>query len=152
MVGHKAAAHTALMSSSAQILTSPQPPLPSPPINVFIAEDSAPIRLRLIEMITELAGVHVVGEAETPRDAVAGIMRTHPDYVLLDYQLTGGTGVEVMREVHPMWPDVDFIVLTNHNSPQYRRICMEAGARSFFDKSTEFGLIKSVIIPKEATQ
>jgi DNA-binding NarL/FixJ family response regulator len=65
--------------------------------------------------------------------------------VVLDFQLLGGTGVEVLRKVHPQMPDVRFIVLTNHNNPQYRRICMEAGASHFFDKSTEFGRIKDVI-------
>jgi hypothetical protein len=36
-------------------------------------------------------------------------------------------------------------VLTNHANPQYRRLCLEAGANWFFDKSTEFRKIKGVI-------
>jgi DNA-binding NarL/FixJ family response regulator len=35
--------------------------------------------------------------------------------------------------------------LTNHATPQYRRLCLEAGARWFLDKSTEFRKIKEVI-------
>ena len=87
----------------------------------------------------------VVGEAGTPSDAIAGILRSHPQYVLLDYQLEGGTGLDVLRAVHPQDPGVVFIVLTNHATPQYRHACHEAGARHFLDKSSEFGRIKEVI-------
>lgn len=115
------------------------------PTRVFLVEDSASIRARLSEMLREVQGVTIVGEAETPVDAVAGILARRPNCVVLDFQLLGGTGVEVLRKVHPEAPEIQFIVLTNHPNPQYRRICMEAGARFFFDKSTEFGKIKDII-------
>lgn len=112
---------------------------------VFIVEDSVSIRSRLVEMLSDVQGIRIVGEAESPAEAVAAILETLPDLVILDFQLTGGTGVDVMRAVLPVLPDVAFLVLTNHPNPQYRRICMNAGARWFFDKSTEFGRIKDVI-------
>jgi DNA-binding NarL/FixJ family response regulator len=55
--------------------------------------------------------------------------------VLLDLQLASGTGIDVLRQVHGQVPDTVFIVLTNHSSPQYRRICLAAGATHFVDKS-----------------
>jgi DNA-binding NarL/FixJ family response regulator len=112
---------------------------------VFIVEDSASIRSRLVEMLSDLKGIKVVGEAESPAEAAAAILETLPDLVILDFQLLGGTGVDVMRAVLPILPEVAFLVLTNHPNPQYRRLCMNAGARWFFDKSTEFGKIKDVI-------
>ena len=112
---------------------------------VFIVEDSAPIRSRLVELLGEIEGVCVVGEAETPADAVTGIQQTKPHCVVLDYQLIGGTGVDVLRAVHPGSPEIAFVVLTNHPNAQYRRVCMEAGADRFLDKSTEFGKIKEVV-------
>jgi DNA-binding NarL/FixJ family response regulator len=112
---------------------------------VFIVEDSPSIRDRLVEMLSELERVTVVGAAETPRDAIAGILRTKPDYVVLDYQLSGGTAVDVLRAVHPQSPETIFLVLTNHANPQYRRICLGAGASFFFDKSLEFGKVRDVI-------
>lgn len=112
---------------------------------VFIVEDSPSIRGRLVELLGEIDGVCVVGEAETPGDAVAGIQQTKPHCVILDYQLIGGTGVDVLRAVHPGSPEIGFVVLTNHPNAQYRRVCMEAGADWFLDKSTEFGKIKEVV-------
>jgi DNA-binding NarL/FixJ family response regulator len=112
---------------------------------VFIVEDSPPIRDHLVEMLDEMPGVAVVGCAESPDEAIAGILRTNPDCVVLDYQLIGGTAVDVLRGVHPQAPGMVFLVLTNHPIPQYRRVCLEAGARAFFDKSLEFGKIREVI-------
>ena len=112
---------------------------------VFIVEDSPSIRSRLVELLGEISGVRVIGEAETPADAIAGILETQPDCVVLDFGLIGGTGVDVLRAVHPALPGIAFIVLTNHASTQYRRVCMEAGASWFLDKSTEFEKLKEVV-------
>ena len=123
---------------------------PSHP-SVYIVDDSPSMRVRLSELLGEIDGVDVVGEAGTPADAIAGILRVHPQYVLLDYQLDGGTGLDVLRAVQPQDPGVVFIVLTNHATPQYRDACLEAGARHFLDKSSEFGRIKEFIAGPAAT-
>ena len=64
---------------------------------------------------------------------------------MLFRSLIGGTGVEVLRKVCPLAPDIVFVVLTNHPDPQYRKICMQAGATYFLDKSTEFVKVREVI-------
>ena len=112
---------------------------------IFIVDDMPSMRERLRELVADIDGVEIVGDAGTPAEAIAGILSTHPDCVLLDYQLIDGTGVDVLRAVHPQSPDIAFIVLTNHATPQHRRACLDAGARYFFDKSTEFGNIRSAI-------
>jgi len=118
----------------------------SAPHKVFVVEDAPAIRARLIELIDEIDDVCVVGEAESPAQAVAGIFETRPHCVVLDFRLTGGTGVDVLRAVHPASPEVGFIVLTNHPTAQYRRACMEAGAFAFLDKSTELARLKDVVV------
>jgi DNA-binding NarL/FixJ family response regulator len=117
----------------------------TPALKVFIVEDSPPIRERLIELTSEIDGVAVVGLAETPTDAISKILSSRPDCVVLDYQLLGGTGVDVINAVHTKAPDLVFVVLTNHANPKYRRVCLEAGASWFLDKSTEFRKIKEII-------
>jgi DNA-binding NarL/FixJ family response regulator len=114
-------------------------------IHVFIVDDLPSMRERLRELVDGVDGIEVVGEAGTPGEAIDGIRRMHPDYVLLDYQLVGGTGIDVLRAIHADAPDIAFIVLTNHATPQHRCACLRAGARFFFDKSTEFGRVRSAI-------
>ncbi len=112
---------------------------------VFLVEDAPAIRTRLAEMLGKVAGVTIVGEADTPASAIEGILRTRPDSVVLDVQLIGGSGIEVLREIKPAHPDIVFVVLTNHSEPQYRKIYMANGASYFLDKSIEFEKIKELI-------
>ena len=112
---------------------------------VFIVDDVPSMRDRLRELVSEVPDVDVVGDAGTPADAIAGILDKRPACVLLDYQLVGGTGVNVLRAVHGHAPGTVFVVLTNHPDLQYRRACMAAGADHFFDKSTEFECVADVL-------
>ena len=112
---------------------------------VFIVDDVPAMRERLRELVGEVSDVDVVGDAGTAAEAIAGILDTHPACVLLDYQLIGGTGVDVLRAVHGQATGTVFVVLTNHPDPQYRRACIAAGADHFFDKSTEFDRIADVL-------
>ena len=112
---------------------------------VFIVEDSLPIRARLLEMFGDIKDVNVVGEAGTPAEAITGILRTLPDYVILDFQLDGGTGIEVLRAVRAQVRQIVFIVLTNHPQLPFRHTCMEAGADAFFDKSFEINKVRDII-------
>lgn len=113
--------------------------------SVFIAEDSAIIRERLVALLESVEGVTIAGQAETPAEAIEGILLGRPDVVVLDFQLLGGTGVDVLSAVRKEVPEMVVIMLTNHAIPQYRRICVKAGAQFFFDKSAEFDCVKSVI-------
>ena len=119
---------------------------------VFIVEDSPSVRSRLVELVGAIDGMRVVGEAEFPAAAVSGIGETQPDCVVLDYRLIGGTAVDVLRAVHPGSPEIAFVVITNHPTAQYRRVCVDAGASWFLDKSTEFGKLKEVIAECVATR
>jgi DNA-binding NarL/FixJ family response regulator len=112
---------------------------------VFIVDDIPSMRERLRELVGEVPDVEVVGESGTTSEAIAEILAKQPACVLLDYQLIGGTGVDVLRAVHDDARDTIFVVLTNHPDPQYRRACMAAGADHFFDKSTEFECIAQVL-------
>jgi DNA-binding NarL/FixJ family response regulator len=119
---------------------------------VYLVEDSAPLRERLRDLIEQGGKLRVVGEAGTPSQAIAGILAEHPDFVVLDYQLEGGTGVDVLKAAAESMPDTVFIVLTNHIDAHTRRTCMSAGARFFLDKSTEFARIGAIVSEVRAQQ
>lgn len=107
------------------------------PTTVFLVDDSAPIRQRLGAMLQQ-QGVAVVGEAETPPSAISSILQLLPDVVVLDIQLRGGTGLQVLRGVREAAPGVAFVVLSNNSGPAYRKRYLDEGAAAFLDKSTEF--------------
>jgi DNA-binding NarL/FixJ family response regulator len=113
--------------------------------SVFIVDDSDSIRQRLITMLESMADVAIVGEARSAAEAIDGILATNPDSVLLDLNLGTSSGMEVLSTVHRKLPVIEFVVLSNHSEPQYRRACARAGARYFLDKSSEFDSVRTVI-------
>ena len=113
-------------------------------MKVFIADDSVQIRERLIEMLSELPEIEIIGVAGDAPEAIRDIWKLNPDMVILDIRMPGGSGIEVLKEIkeksHPV-----VVMLTNYPYPQYRKKCMDLGADYFFDKSTEFEKVTEVL-------
>jgi DNA-binding NarL/FixJ family response regulator len=107
------------------------------PARVFLADDSRPIRARVAALL-RVHAVTVVGEAATPQACIAGILESQPQVVVLDVQLQGGTGLEVLRAIRLAAPSIAFVVFTNNTAPAYRRRYLVEGATAFLDKSTDF--------------
>ena len=96
-------------------------------------------------MLADIEGVEIVGQARTPSDAIASIMRVQPDIIIMDIQMPGGTGIDVLVKIREEKCMATVIVFTNYPYPQYRKKCDEAGANYFFDKSNEFENIINVV-------
>jgi len=106
-------------------------------VKVFLADDSAMIRDRVAAMLVARA-MDIVGQAETPQASIDGILAAHPDVVVLDVQLEGGSGLEVLRAVRQVDPRIAFVVFSNNAGPAYRKRYLGEGAQRFLDKTTEF--------------
>jgi DNA-binding NarL/FixJ family response regulator len=107
-------------------------------MKVFIADDSAVLRERLIEMLSEIPEVEIMGHAQDVPEAIACIKDLNPDVVILDIRMPGGSGIDVLQDIKKEKQSPMVIVLTNYPYPQYRKKCLGLGADYFFDKSTEF--------------
>lgn len=114
-------------------------------MKVFIADDSAPVRERLKNMLSELEGVEVIGQAQDAVEATKSILELKPDVAILDIRMPGGSGIDTLRNIKRVPPAPRVIMLTNYPYPQYRRRCMDAGADFFFDKSSEFHKVAEVL-------
>lgn len=107
------------------------------PVKVFIADDSVLIRNRVAAML-EASAIAVVGQAGTPQASIDGILATSPDVVVLDVQLEGGQGLEVLRAIRRATPTAAFVMFSSNSGPAYRKRYTAEGATTFLDKSTEF--------------
>lgn len=115
----------------------------SAPMKVLLVEDSILIRNTLIEILNNSSDLTVNGIAATQNSAIGLLDKQEFDMLLVDIELAEGNGFEVIRhtlkENYSFKPPV-LIMLTNHTSPQYRRIAKELGVHYFFDKSMDFDL------------
>ncbi|MEI6235303.1 MAG: response regulator transcription factor [Planctomycetota bacterium] len=107
-------------------------------LRLVIADDSQPIRERLIEMLSALPGIAVVGIASDAPEGLRLISTLHPDAVVLDLQMPGGGGFAVLEGIKFISPTPLVMVLTNFADEYYRAKSKAAGATYFFDKSAEF--------------
>lgn len=95
------------------------------------------------ELVAEMAGFSLNGEFSCASAAIAAIRCTAPDVVLLDIQLSEGSGMDVMRVVAQEYPMTKVIVVSNYADPIYRSRFVAAGAYAFFDKSHEIAAMRS---------
>jgi DNA-binding NarL/FixJ family response regulator len=108
-------------------------------LRVFLVDDHGLFRAGVrAELGT---AVEVVGEAGEVGDAVAGIVRTRPDVVLLDVHLPGGGGPAVVTGVRDAWPPDDeagrprFLALSVSDAADDVISVIRAGARGYVTKT-----------------
>ena len=79
--------------------------------------------------------VRIVGEGEDVPTAVAAVLKAQPDVVLLDVHLPGGGGVEVLKQVHAVEPEIKFLALSVSDAAEDVIGVIRAGARGYVTKS-----------------
>lgn len=122
-------------------------------MRLLIADDSATFRKRLLETVSQIPGVEIVRAAEDGTEALAAARSLLPDVAILDIQMPGVNGLEVLREIRQDLNGMVVIMLTNHADKQYEEKSLELGADYFFLKSagpTElYRLIDGLVNGKE---
>jgi DNA-binding NarL/FixJ family response regulator len=116
-------------------------------MKVFIVEDSPEVLQRLVEMVSEIADMDVVGSAGSYAAAVGGILATRPDVSILDIKLADdrGSGIDVLGRVRQDLPEMRAIVLSNYVTPQHLKASADAGAEFFLDKSADSERIPGIL-------
>lgn len=114
-------------------------------MRVFIADDSRAVVERLADLLEDVPGAELVGQAGDVPEAVRRIQKMKPDALILDLQMPGGSGLDVLRAIRMEEPRIFVLVFTNYPYPQFREECLSAGANFFLDKSKEFEKIPDIL-------
>jgi DNA-binding NarL/FixJ family response regulator len=112
---------------------------------VYIVDDSVKLRKRFYELLSDVDNVQVIGQAGNADQALDEIRILKPDTVLLDIQLPGKNGIQLLGEIKELQPEIMVIIMTNYDYPQYRLKSIRAGADYFFNKTREFESIIQVL-------
>jgi len=78
------------------------------PLRVLIVDDEAPARSKVERFLAEDARFGTAGEAADGVEALARVQALHPDLVILDIQMPGLTGFEVLESLEEPRPQVIF--------------------------------------------
>lgn len=118
------------------------------PLRIFLVEDSADIRDLIVEGLGEIPGVELAGYSETEEDAVDHLAHEKYDVLILDIQLRQGNGMHLLQTLARSGlrrQEELKIVFSNHVSSAYRRVGQQYGVQFFFDKSSEFAKLRTLI-------
>jgi len=106
-------------------------------MKVMLIDEAKAVRERLGGVLSDLPGIEVMIQASGTETLLPVIQRKRPDVVILDINMTGGGGLDLIRGIREKGESPLVIVLSSSSNLQYRRKCLEAGAMYFFDKVWE---------------
>lgn len=104
------------------------------PTTILIAEDQGMMRSALTTLLDLEPDLTVIGGVERGDEVVAAAQRLRPDVVLLDIELPGRSGLDVIAPVLEAVPGCDVVVVTTFGRPGYLARALAAGARGFLVK------------------
>jgi DNA-binding NarL/FixJ family response regulator len=108
-------------------------------IRIVLADDQALVRSGLRALLANSNDLQVVGEAGSGRDAVAVVIRTVPDVVLMDVRMPGLDGIAATRQItaDPSLSEVAIIMLTTFDEDDQIFAAIRAGASGYLLKDAE---------------
>jgi DNA-binding NarL/FixJ family response regulator len=105
-------------------------------IKVLVADDHAVVRRGLREILSENADILVGGEASTLPEVRRKVHEERWDVIVLDVNMPGGSGIEVIGELRKQSPSSRILILTVYPEEQYAVRAIRAGAAGFLTKES----------------
>jgi len=102
---------------------------------VLIVDDHPMTRRGLAQVINGEADLAVCGEADTAARALETVRPLAPDLVLADITMPGRSGLEFLKDMQVLHPEVPVLVLSMHDESVYGQRALRAGARGYLMKS-----------------
>lgn len=102
-------------------------------MRVLLADDETRVRFALRVLLQQQAGVELVGEATRAGELLATLARVAADVILLDWELPGATGANLLRAIHADHPQLPLIALSGNL--EARNEALAAGASAFVCKT-----------------
>ena len=102
---------------------------------ILVVDDHPVMRKGVIQWIEHNADMEVCGEAESVLDAISLVEKSKPDLVLTDISLKGKDGLDLIKSLGAMNPELPVLVLSMHSELLYARRALRAGARGYIMKN-----------------
>ncbi|MEA2154187.1 MAG: two-component system, NarL family, response regulator DesR [Solirubrobacteraceae bacterium] len=114
-------------------------------IRILIAEDQAMVREAIAGLLDLEGDLEVVAQCGRGDEVMAAVQATEPDVALLDIEMPGADGLEVLGLLAAQRPDCRILILTTFGRPGYLRRAMEGGAAGFLLKDAPIAELSSAI-------
>jgi len=103
-------------------------------IRLVIAEDHPAVRQGIRRLLNRRGDIEIVGESDNGYDALHQVQDTKPDVLLLDLDMPGIDGVEVIRRVKQLKLPVRILVLSGYGDEDLIHLVLEQGVSGYLVK------------------
>ncbi len=111
---------------------------------ILLVEDHALVRSAVRQAISA-KDIEVVGESATGEDAIPMALELKPDIILIDIDLPGMSGIDVVRELAPRLPETKLVMLTVSSARRDLFDAIRQGASGYLTKDmTPEALVRSI--------
>jgi PAS domain S-box-containing protein len=111
--------------------------------NILVVEDEHDYRTLILQVLGKM-GYTCLG-ASNADEAMERIVHDQFDLVISDIRMKGKDGLQLTREAHEAYPDLEFIIMTGHAADYSYSDIISAGATDFLSKPFEMGKLKAKI-------
>lgn len=105
-----------------------------PQVRILVVDDHAIVRRGLKQILSEVPGMVVAGEAATGAAALNELRSADWDVVVLDISLPDRSGLDVLKQIKTLYPKLPVLVLSMHDEAQYAVRVLRAGAAGYLTK------------------
>lgn len=114
-------------------------------IRLLLADDHAIVRSGLKQLFSLAPDLRVVGEAMDGAGLMEALRAQMPDLVLLDINMPGVSGPDLIARIRSHWPALPLLVLSMHNEPQVAARVLKAGASGYVTKDSDMDVLLAAI-------
>ena len=100
----------------------------------LVVEDNSAFRESLIGMLEGHFSTLVIEKAVSSEEALLKLSRFSPELIFVDIQLPGLNGLQLSKILRSKCEKAVIVVLTNHDTPEYRQAATQCGANFFISK------------------
>jgi DNA-binding NarL/FixJ family response regulator len=113
---------------------APAAAAPPPPRRVLLIDDHPFMRAGLAQLINAQRDLTVCGEAGNPSEAFRSLAQVKPDLVLSDLTMPGRSGLEFIKDLRAVEPNLAVLVVSMHDEVVFAERALRAGARGYIMK------------------
>ncbi len=112
---------------------------------ILLVDDHPMTREGLAANINRQGDMEVCCEASNPAEAMSALSKLKPDLMVTDMTMPGRSGIEFLKDVHAMMPELPMLVLSMHDEMLYAERALRAGARGYLMKDAGSAKVLEVI-------
>ena len=118
---------------------------PTARLRVLVADDSTPIRVRIVSWLKEIPRVNIVAETMDVPSTIKEVGLLQPHLVILDLNMPGGSGLDVLEFIRSEKVESLVVVMTSESDPEYESKVLQSGAIAFLNKSRDFRKLIDIV-------